>query len=102
MAARAMRQLNLEEYQNSGPLSISHNELEALLREAKTLNLSITLSITPAATSGGEYVLKPDSTVGAVENWRPVDTHTPKDRHTGVAFAGMLRHWQGQIPEGRF
>ena len=57
-----MRQLNLEEYQNSGPLSISHNELEALLREAKTLNLSIT----PAATSGGEYVLKPDSTVGAV------------------------------------
>ena len=58
-----MRQLNLEEYQNSGPLSISHNELEALLGEAKTLNLSIT----PAATSGGEYVLKPNSTVGAVE-----------------------------------
>ena len=58
-----MRQLNLEEYQNSGPLSISHNELEALLREAKTLNLSIT----PAATSGDEYVLKPGSTVGAVE-----------------------------------
>ena len=58
-----MRQLNLQEYQESGPLSLSHYELEALLREAKTLNLSIT----PAATSGGEYVLKPGSTVGAVE-----------------------------------
>ena len=58
-----MRQLNLQEYQESRPLSLSHNELEELLREAKTLNLSIT----PAATSGGEYVLKPGSTVGAVE-----------------------------------
>ena len=93
-----MRQLNLEEYQNSGPLSISHNELEALLREAKTLNLSIT----PAATSGDEYVLKPGSTVGAVEVGDLSILIRPKIGIRGVAFAGVLRHWQDQIPEGRF
>ena len=57
-----MRQVNLQEYQQSEPLALSHAELGVLLRESKTLGLSVA----PAAADGDKYILKPDSKVGAV------------------------------------
>ncbi len=58
-----MREINLGEYAPSKPLTLSNAELETLLREAKALDLSVV----PAIGEGNEYVLKPGSTVGAVE-----------------------------------
>ena len=58
-----MRQFDLEEYEPSAPVRLSTTELDALLLDAKTLDLSIT----PVIGEADRYVLKPGSTVGAVE-----------------------------------
>ena len=58
-----MRRIDLQEHQPSAPLTLSGTELQTLLGEAQDLDLSIT----PTASGGGEYVLRPGSTVGAVE-----------------------------------
>ena len=58
-----MRQFDLEEYEPSAPVRLSTTELDALLLDAKTLDLSIT----PVVGEADRYVLKPGSTVGAVE-----------------------------------
>ena len=58
-----MRQIDLQEYEPSKPVTLSVTERDALLREAKTLDLSIT----PLVGEADRYVLKPGSTVGAVE-----------------------------------
>lgn len=58
-----MRKIDLQEYQQSGPLELSNTELQTLLGEAKALDLSLT----PATGEGGQYTLRPGSTVGAVE-----------------------------------
>ena len=57
-----MRQINLQEHQST-PLTLSTAELQTLLREAKALDLSIA----PTSGEGSEYILRPGSTVGAVE-----------------------------------
>ena len=57
-----MRQIDLQEYQQSKPLTLSRAELQSLLSESKNLGLSIA----PVGEGGG-YVLTPGSTVGAVE-----------------------------------
>ncbi|MCY4583408.1 MAG: restriction endonuclease [Chloroflexi bacterium] len=57
-----MRRLDLQEYVPSGPHWLSPDELAALLREAKSLDLSIR----PTANQG-MYALAPGSTVGGVE-----------------------------------
>ena len=64
MAARtrALRQVNLREYAES-EYTLSDAERDMLLGEAKTLDLSIM----PIAGEGSGYLLKPGSTVGAVE-----------------------------------
>ena len=54
-----MRQLDLQEYQPSQPLTLSRAELESLR--------NLGLSIAPAIGEGGDYILTPGSTVGAVE-----------------------------------
>ena len=61
MAARAMRQLDLQEYVPSEHC-LTASELRVLQREERNLDLSITLG-----ADEGEYVLRPGSTVGAVE-----------------------------------
>ncbi len=58
-----MRQLNLQEHQPSQPVDLSHCELDTLLAESKTLQISIT----PVAGIDGAYLLTPGSIVGAVE-----------------------------------
>ena len=58
-----MRQIDLREYEPSRPFRLSVAERDALLREAKTLDLSIT----PLVGDADRYVLRPGSTVGAVE-----------------------------------
>ena len=57
-----MRQVNLREYAES-EYTLSDAERDVLLGEAKTLDLSIM----PIAGEGSGYLLKPGSTVGAVE-----------------------------------
>ena len=57
-----MRQIDLQEYVPSEPHQFSPDALAVLLREAKSLDLSIR-----PTTSEGMYVLAPGSTVGAVE-----------------------------------
>ncbi len=56
-----MRQLDLQEYQQSGPLTLSSAELESLVSESRNLGLSI------APAEDGGYRLTPGSKVGAVE-----------------------------------
>ena len=58
-----MRQIDLQEYEPSKPVTLSVTERDALLREAKTLDLSIT----PLPGGADRYTLKPGSTVGAAE-----------------------------------
>ena len=57
-----MRQISLQEYVPSEPHRFSPDELAVLLREAKSLDLSIR-----PTTSEGMYVLTAGATVGAVE-----------------------------------
>ncbi len=57
-----MRQIDLKEYQQSGPHTLSPTEFDDLLGETK-----LRLSITPAAGGSSEYYMRPGSTVGAVE-----------------------------------
>ena len=56
-----MRELNLREYQRSGPLPLSAAERDALRGQ------QLSLTIEPAASSDTDYYLRPESTVGAVE-----------------------------------
>ena len=58
-----MRQIDLTEYRQSPPLTLSPAELETLLRERKSLDLSIT----PSTGESAKWTLTPSSTVGAVE-----------------------------------
>ncbi len=59
-----MRRIDLDEHRAGAPLTLSGTELQTLLAEAKALELSIT----PTGGGGGSaYVLRPGSTVGAVE-----------------------------------
>ncbi len=58
-----MRGINLTEHQSSNPLTLSPAELETLLRQEKTLDLSVA----PAIGDGGKWILRPGSTIGAVE-----------------------------------
>ena len=60
--ARAMRRIDLREYEES-EYKLSDAERDALLGEARSLDLSIT----PVAGEGKAYRLRPGSTVGAVE-----------------------------------
>ena len=62
MAARAMRRIDLREYQQR-EYSLSDAERDALLSEKKALNLTIE----PVMGREGTYTLRPGSTVGAVE-----------------------------------
>ena len=56
-----MREINLREYEDSGPHQLSVAERDALRSEVPSL------AITPAVGESSGYVLKPGSTVGAVE-----------------------------------
>ena len=58
-----MRRIDLQEYQLSNPIALSSAELSVLLREAKTLDLTIS----PADGDQGGYDMRPRSTVGALE-----------------------------------
>ena len=58
-----MRQIDLKEYETSGPHPLAPSEIDVLLREAKSLDLSIV----PATGESGKFVMTPGSTVGAVE-----------------------------------
>ena len=58
-----MRKINLQEWQRSAPLQLSADEHDALLGEAKTLDLSIE----PVAATESEYRLWSGSTIGALE-----------------------------------
>ncbi|MCE2405804.1 MAG: restriction endonuclease [Dehalococcoidia bacterium] len=58
-----MRRIDLWEHQPSAPLALAGTELQTLLGEAKALELSIT----PTGGGGNEFVVRPGSTVGAVE-----------------------------------
>ncbi|MDE2788509.1 MAG: hypothetical protein OXL37_17890 [Chloroflexota bacterium] len=55
-----MRELNLQEYQPSGPYRLSANDRDALAQVAK-------VNIAPAAGEDSAYILTPGSTIGAVE-----------------------------------
>ena len=55
-----MREINLQEYQSSGPHRLSAGERDALRRAAS-------VGVEPAEGLDGEYILTPQSTVGAVE-----------------------------------
>ncbi|MCZ0938679.1 MAG: hypothetical protein OXJ55_08590 [Caldilineaceae bacterium] len=57
-----MRQINLKEYESS-EYRLTTDQLDALLRESKTLDLTIE----PVRGARGRYRLKPGSTVGALE-----------------------------------
>ncbi len=56
-----MRELNLQEYQRSGPFPLSAAKRDALR------NLHFPLTIEPAESSDTHYYLRPESTVGTVE-----------------------------------
>ena len=58
-----MHQIDLEEYEPSTPVRLPTSERDALLQESRTLDLSIT----PCPGDANRYILKPGSTVGAVE-----------------------------------
>ena len=57
-----MIKLNLQEY-DSSEYRLTTDQLDALLRESKTLDLTIE----PVRGARGRYRLKPSSTVGALE-----------------------------------
>ena len=57
----AMPKIDLQEYRQSGPVSLSPTELNAL--KAKELSLTIT----PTGDAEGTYYLTPSSTIGAFE-----------------------------------
>ncbi len=56
-----MRQIDLEEYQDSAPHALSVDERHALASR------ELSLGITPASGEDGKYILRPSSTVGALE-----------------------------------
>ena len=56
-----MRELNLREYQRSGPFQLSAVERDSLRGQ------QLSLTIEPAESSDTEYYLRPESVVGAVE-----------------------------------
>ena len=56
-----MREINLKEYQRSGPFLLSTAERDALRGQ------QLSLTIEPAESSHTEYYLRPESVVGAVE-----------------------------------
>ena len=56
-----MRELNLREYQRSGPFQLSADERDSLRGQ------QLSLTIEPAESSDSEYYLRPESIVGAVE-----------------------------------
>ena len=58
-----MRRIDLQEHQPSAPLTLSATELRTLQREEGTLDLSIM----PIVGGSSGYVVRPGSTVGAVE-----------------------------------
>ena len=57
--ASQMRQINLQEYQRSGPYKLVAEERDALRRIASVI-------VEPAEGSEGEYTLTPQSVIGAV------------------------------------
>ena len=57
-----VHEINLTEHQSSTPLTLSPAERKTLLREQRTLGLSI-----EPADDGEQWVLRPGSTVGAIE-----------------------------------
>ena len=61
VTTKAMRELNLQEYQQSGPLPLSVSERDALR------GALCSVAIEPAAGTSAEYYLTPGATVGAVE-----------------------------------
>jgi len=54
-----MREINLQEYRHSGPHQLCAGERDALRRTASVV-------VEPAEGLDGEYILTPQSTVGAV------------------------------------
>ncbi|MDE2687468.1 MAG: restriction endonuclease [Chloroflexota bacterium] len=56
-----MRQIDLQEYQDSAPHALSVDERHALASR------ELSLGITPASGEDGKYILRPSSTVGALE-----------------------------------
>ena len=56
-----MRELNLQEYQRSGPFLLSAPKRDVLRK------LPLSLTIEPAESSDTHYFLRPESTVGAIE-----------------------------------
>lgn len=57
---QAMREINLQEYQRSGPIELSSTERIALAEAAK-------VAIEPAGEADGTYCITPGSTIGAVD-----------------------------------
>ena len=60
-ASRAMRQIDLREYEKSGPLTLTVAERDALASS------DANLTITPAVREDSRYHVTPASTVGAIE-----------------------------------
>ena len=56
-----MRELNMREYQRSGPFPLSAAERDSLRGRQMSINIE------PAEGSGTEYYLRPESVVGAIE-----------------------------------
>ena len=83
-----MRQIDLVEYEKSEPQPLSASELDALLREAGSLDLSIA----PVTGESGMYHLTPGSTVGAVEIGGLSVLIRPKIGIQHLLVAGLLRH----------
>ena len=89
-----MRQIDLQEYQQSEaiPLSITErDDLQAVLPS---------LTIVPAAGEDAAYHLTPSSTVGAVEIGDLSVLIRPKIGIPTAALAGVLRHGRVQVPRG--
>lgn len=61
VTTKAMRELNLQEYQRSEPLPLSVSERDTLR------GVLCSVAIEPVAGTDAEYYLTPGATVGAVE-----------------------------------
>ena len=92
-----MRQIDLEEYEPSRPVRLPTSERDALLHESRTLDLSIT----PCPGDANRYILKPGSTVGAVEIGDLSVLIRPKIPIPHLLSLGVLRHEQIQTPAGK-
>ena len=77
-----MREINLQEYQQSGPFQLSAGERDLLMERG------FDIDVEPAAGSDTEYHLRAGSTVGALQVGNLSVLIEPKIRNSQAAFIG--------------